>query len=451
MSSFTITKGHDIRIAGRAESTIIDDNPTHRVALQPLEFRGIRPRPTVEVGQRVKLGTELFVDKNHPEIRFLSPGAGTVSAIRRGARRVLTEIIVDLAAEEEAETFAPQTVDAVSGLTRDQARHALLERGLWPFLRQRPFGKVPPPDSTPKSIFVQGMDTEPLALDPNLVLQGEDEPFQAGLNLLRRLTEGPIHLCVQADTTSAGALENAQGVEVHRFAGPHPAGLPGTHIHFIDPVRDDETVWYVKAVEVLDIGRAWLTGRFPVERVVALAGPSVKQPAHVRTRVGVSLTDLTRDRIQEGNHRYVSGTVLNGLSVGAEGFLRFGDRTVTVLPEGGPRQFLAWARLGSDRYSVSHAYPSGLAPQEEHVFDTRLHGGPRALVDIGQYDAVMPLNLMPVPLIKSILANDLDEALKLGMLELVEEDLALCTFVCPSLIDFGEILRTGLDLFEKEG
>lgn len=451
MSTFKITKGHDIRILGRAEKAIVDGGAAKRVALQPIEFQGIRPRLNVDVGQKVKLGTELFHDKAHPEIRFVAPGGGTIVAVSRGARRVLTEIILELDGDEEAEELQSFEVGAIAQCTREQIVEALLLGGVWPLLKQRPFGRVPIPTDAPKSIFVQGMDTAPLALDPNVVLEGEDEAFQAGLDGLSRLTDGAVHLCVEDGAELASALANARGVETHRFSGKHPAGNPGTHIHFIDPVQSGETVWHLKAVEVLDMGRLLLTGRHPTERVVALVGGCVDEPQYVRTRVGVSMRDLTEGRVTRENIRYISGTVLNGASVGKGGFVRFADRTVHLLQEGGPRHFLSWASLGADKYTASRAFPSGVVPRGDQDFDTRLHGGPRAIVDIGQYDAVMPLNVMPVPLIKSLIAGDLEEAEKLGMLELVEEDLALCTFVCPSVIDFGEILRKGLDLYEKEG
>jgi len=451
MSTVILRKGHDIRVAGRAERTLVDVSSPKRVALLPTEFRGIRPRLSVEVGQQVKLGTPLFTDKLHPEIRFVSPAAGTVVALTRGARRVLTEVVVELGDDEQAENLPTFEPESLSQCSRAQVLQALLQGGLWGLLKQRPFGKVPNPDETPKSIFVQGMDTEPLALDPAFALQGQEVAFQAGLDALTRLTEGPVRLCVQDRTDLAPALSGAQRVETHRFSGPHPAGNPGTHIHFLDPVRQGEVVWYLKAVEVSDIGRLLLSGRFPAERVVALAGPAVSQPSYLRTRVGAPMQVLTEGRLTGERVRYVSGTVLNGASVGAEGFLRFGDRTVTALPEGGEQQLLAWAKPGLDKYSVSRTFLSGFCRGAPVALDTSLHGGHRAIVDLGQYDAVMPLNLMPVPLVKSLLAGDLDEAEKLGLLELAEEDLALCTFVCPSKIDFGEILRQGLALYEKEG
>jgi Na+-transporting NADH:ubiquinone oxidoreductase subunit A len=451
MSTVILRKGHDIRVAGRAERVLVDAAPPKRVALLPTEFRGIRPRLSVEVGQQVRLGTPLFTDKVHPEIRFVSPAAGSVVATNRGARRVLTEVVIELGDDEPAEELPKYDPGSVSQCSREQLLQALLQGGLWGLLKQRPFGKIPNPEETPKSVFVQGIDTEPLALDPAFVLEGQEEAFQAGLDALTRLTDGPVRLCVQDGADLPRALSGAQRVEIHRFRGPHPAGNPGTHIHFLDPVRQGEVVWYLKAVEVSDIGHLLLSGRFPTERIVALAGPAVSRPCYVRTRVGAPMQALTQGRIVGERVRYVSGTVLNGASVGAEGFLRFGDRTVTVLPEGGGQQFLAWARPGLGKYSVSRTYPSGFCKGAPVALDTSLHGGHRAIVDLGQYDAVMPLNLMPVPLVKSILAGDLDEAEKLGLLELAEEDLALCSFVCPSKIDFGDLLRQGLELYEKEG
>jgi Na+-transporting NADH:ubiquinone oxidoreductase subunit A len=449
-----IKKGLDLPLAGKPQQKIFEDgNPIRSVAVIGQDFHGLRPSLQVQEGDRVKLGQVLFVDKKHPEIKYTSPGCGIVKAINRGARRALLSVVIELDGEEE-ERFASYPASGLKDLTPEQVKQNLWDSGLWTRLRTRPYSKVPAPDSRPHSIFVTAIDTNPLAADPTVVLAERVEDFKNGLQVLSHLTEGKVFVCRAANSAGFPALEEGK-VKVVAFDGPHPAGLPGTHIHFLDPVSASKTVWYLDYQSVLAIGTLFTTGRLSVEKVVSLAGPVVERPRLVRTRVGANLEDLTAGEIAcEGPYRVVSGSVFNGHKAeGALAFLGNYHLQVTVLEECRHREWFGWIEMkgGEHKFSLLNVFLLSREKPKEYRLTTALCGSPRAIVPIGVYERVMPLDILPTPLLRALVVGDTEMAQALGCLELDEEDLALCTFVDPGKHNFGPVLRRNLTQIEKEG
>ncbi|RMH62098.1 MAG: Na(+)-translocating NADH-quinone reductase subunit A [Calditrichaeota bacterium] len=451
MSDFKLKKGFDIKLAGVAEKRVVELPAPKKVAIKPQDFPGLKAKLEVKEGDSVKLGTPLFHAKAHEAMKFVSPVSGTVKQIKRGERRALMEIVVVSDGKQES-----VSVDLPGkGAGRDALVAALLAGGVWPFIIRRPFSKIAHPTETPRDIFISGMDTGPLAPDMALVMQGLEEDFQAGLDALAQLTDGKVYLGIDGRNRDAvPAFSNASGVEKHFFSGPHPAGNVGVHIHHIKPIRSGEVVWTVKPYGVAMIGRFLKTGVFPTERVVAVAGSSVKEPVHYKTQTGVSVEDLfEQNGVVDEEPRYISGNVLTGKRVLANGFVGFYDNLLTVIPEGPrERKLLGWYLPGFKVPSHSRTFMSRwFNPSGPYKANTLLNGGHRAIVMSGDYESVMPMDIYPVFLVKSVLANDFTEMEGLGILELDEEDVALCSYICPSKTDFGGIIRQGLDLIEKEG
>lgn len=448
MGLIKIKKGLDIPLSGSPEQVVHDGRSVGQVAVLGHDYAGMKPTMEVAAGEYVKAGQVLFTDKKMPEVKFTSPGAGQIVAIHRGDKRALISVVIRLQGDEQV-PYSAFAASALHSLGRERVRRQLIDSGLWTALRARPYGKVAHPDVVPHSIFVNAMDTNPLAPDMALILRGRETDFQNGLTVLSHLTEGRLFVCAAPETPMTVSGER---ISVETFAGPHPAGLAGTHIHSLDPVDRHKTVWHIGAQEVLAIGRFFISGRMDFERIVALAGPSVKKPRLVKTRLGAALSELLEGELLDDRHRIISGSVLTGHAAGAaNGFLGRYHQQVTVLPEGGERHFLGWLSLGFDLYSIKNIVASRLIPGKKFAFTTSLHGGPRAIVPIGSYEAVMPLDILATPLLRSLAIHDVEEAEKLGCLELDEEDLALCTYVCPSKIDHGDNLRKTLTIMEKEG
>jgi len=418
-----IRRGLDVPLPGAPDGAVETASVRH-VAIVGDDHAGLRPRLAVAVGERVRRGQLLLTDRRDEEIRFTSPGAGEIVAIHRGPKRRFQSVVVRLDDDErEEEQGVPAARD------RDAVRGALVASGLWTALRARPFGRTPPPRSTPASIFVTAMDSEPLAPDPLRVLDAAD--FADGLRLVKQLTDGPVHVCARPGATVPGA--DLAGIAVHEFAGPHPSGLAGTHIHFLDPVDRDRSVWHVAAEDVAAFGGLFRTGRLPVERTITVAGPAVAQPRLVRTRLGASTDELLAGRLAPGPCRAISGSALSGRTArGETAFLGRFHRQVCAIPDVGPRRFLPWLRRGRRWTTASHGEPGPIWP-------------------LRVYEKVMPLDLLPTPLLKALAVGDIDRAIELGCLELIEEDLALCSYVSPSKDDFGARLRAVLDTIEREG
>jgi Na+-transporting NADH:ubiquinone oxidoreductase subunit A len=443
-----IKRGLNLPIAGSPQQIIEPGRPVRSVAVIGFDYHGMKPTMAVQVGDRVKLGQVLFSDKKTPGVHFTSPGAGVVSAIHRGEQRVLQSVVVELDGDDAIE-FAAYTDAQLASLTDEQVRGNLQQSGMWAALRTRPFSKVPAVDSVPSSIFVTAIDTHPLAADPAVVIAEAAADFNRGLRVLARLAK--VHVCTAADAKIV--VDSASNVQVESFAGPHPAGLAGTHIHFLDPVDAHKTVWSIGYQDVIAIGRLFISGRLAVERVVALAGPMVDKPRLLRSRLGASLDELVAGEIKVGKKvRVISGSVFGGrTSRGACSWLGRYHQQVSCLEEGTEREMLHYLRAGTEKHSVMNLYISKLSPGKLFNFTTSTNGSPRAMVPIGNYEEVMPLDILPTQLLRYLIVGDTEMAQKLGCLELDEEDLALCTYVCAGKYEYGPILRDNLTRIEKEG
>ncbi|HDR1924901.1 TPA: Na(+)-translocating NADH-quinone reductase subunit A [Pasteurella multocida] len=444
----TIKKGLNLPISGSPEQVIRDGNAITEVALLGEEYVGMRPSMKVREGDVVKKGQVLFEDKKNPGVVFTAPASGTVTAIHRGAKRVLQSVVIKIEGNEQI-TFEKYTTEQLNQLTSEQVRQNLQTSGLWTALRTRPFSKVPAVDATPVSIFVNAMDTNPLCADPQVIVQQSAQAFEAGLTVLSRLHEGKVYLCKAANASIPSP--SIANLDVKEFAGPHPAGLSGTHIHFIDPVSATKFVWYINYQDVIAVGKLFTTGELDVSRVVSLAGPQVKNPRLVRTVLGANLSQLTANEVKDGENRVISGSVLSGAkATGPVDYLGRYALQVSVLEEGREKEFLGWIMPGANKYSLSRTV-LGHFSKKLFNFTTALNGGERAMVPIGAYERVMPLDIIPTLLLRDLAAGDTDSAQALGCLELDEEDLALCTFVCPGKNEYGPLLRQALDKIEKEG
>ena len=459
MAEYTIQKGLDIPIAGEPGAEITDKKVRHVAVVAP-DYVGMKPRMMIQPGNPVKRGTPLFENKKTPGVLFTAPGAGTVLAINRGERRALQTVVIELSESEREGTpsdndfagFAAHTGKAPGDYTREEAVSLLVESGLWTALRTRPYSKSPAIDAAPHSIFINACDTNPLAPSMDAVLDGRRDALDAGVRLISKLTEGKVFFCKMRGTELAPASPPGN-VSIEVFSGPHPAGTVGVHIGALDPVSRAKTVWHIGLQDLLNIGATVLTGKLDVSRVVSLAGPGVNQPRLLRTRLGASVDELTEGELAPGENRVISGSVLNGRAAMGEalGFLGRFHNGISALAEGREREFMGWLAPGADKFSLSRLFLSVLSPGRKFNFTTTTNGSPRAIVPIGLYEQVMPLDILPTFLLRSLCVDDIETAEKLGCLELDEEDLALCSFVDPGKTDFGPLLRRNLELIEREG
>ncbi|UCG27239.1 MAG: Na(+)-translocating NADH-quinone reductase subunit A, partial [Bacteroidales bacterium] len=388
-----------------------------------------------------------FFDKYKPEILFTSPVSGKVSAIVRGERRRILEVVIRADEEMRYESFRQGDP---STMKREEITENLLKSGLWPFIRQRPYNIIANPQDTPKAIFISCFDTSPLAPDYDFSLKGEEESFRNGINALLKLTDGKIHLGVNGDYPVTDVFGNLDNVQYSFFRGPHPAGNVGIQIHHIDPVNKGDLVWTVNPQDVIMIGRLFEKGTYNASRVVALTGSEIKTPRYYKTMNGASIEPLIRDNLISRNLRFVSGNVLTGKRIQKNGFIGYYDSQVTVIPEGDHFEFIGWALPGLKKYSMSRTFLAWMMPNREFRLDTNLNGGRRAFVMSGQYEKVLPMDIYPVQLLKAILVEDIDLMENLGIYEVAEEDMALCEYVCTSKTEVQTILRQGFELMIKE-
>jgi Na+-transporting NADH:ubiquinone oxidoreductase subunit A len=445
----TIKKGLDLPIAGVPQQVIHDGPSIKHVATLGEEFFGMRPTMKVRVGDTVKKGQVIFEDKKNPGVLFTASASGVVSQINRGAKRVFLSLVIDVEGSEQ-ETFASYSATDLAQLERSKVVENLVQSGLWTALRTRPFSKVPPIDSIPSGIFVSAMDTNPLAGNPEVIINEQPQDFINGLTILSRLTEGEVYVGKKPGTDIPNT--NVSSVKQHEFAGIHPAGLVGTHIHYLHPVSANRTVWSLGYQDVIAFGKLFTTGELYSDRVISLAGPGVVKPRLVRTLLGASTNDLTAGELIAAETRVISGSVLQGTTAKADvAFIGRYANQVSVLAEGREKDFIGWMKPGRDVVSVTRSYISHLSPKRLLNLTTTTNGSDRAMVPIGSYERVMPLDILPTMLLRDLCAGDNDSAQTLGCLELDEEDLALCTFVCPGKYDFGQILRDSLTTIEKEG
>jgi Na+-transporting NADH:ubiquinone oxidoreductase subunit A len=443
-SMIEIKTGLDLPIKGSPKQEIGEGNAIKRVAVIGSDYPGMKPTMLVQEGDQVKLGQPLFADKKNDGVQFTAPGSGKVIEINRGERRVFQSVVIELDGKDTAVKFKSHS--DLTALTRDVVVEELVESGLWTAIRRRPYEKVPAINAVPHSIFVNAMDTNPLAGDQALAIARQPEAFVDGISVISKLTEGTVFVCRDPNATF-----DAGSAQVETFSGKHPAGLVGTHIHHLDPVGEGKEVWHVSAQDVIAIGRLFKEGVLSTERMVSLAGPSVKSPRLVVTRVGASLDELTAGELVDGSHRVVSGSILGGRTAsGVFGYLGRYHQQVSVLEEGTHRVPFGWLSPGTNKHSVMGIYLSKLMPGKLLDYTTNTNGSPRAMVPVGAYEKVMPLDILPTQLLRALIVGDTDMAVKLGALELAEEDLALCTYVCPGKYEYGPILRDNLTTIELE-
>ena len=475
MGLHRIKKGLDLPIVGSPSQVIEDASAPRSVAIMAGDYPGMKPTMFVNAGDSVRRGELLFEDKKRDGVRFTSPGAGRVTAVNRGAKRALQSVVVELDSGERSGkgdhvSFSAHTGQHPSALTRQQVSDLLQESGLWTALRGRPYGRVAEPGAVPNSIFVTAMDSEPLAPNVDVALAGRESDFEHGLAALGKLTDGKVFVCRAPGSTLP--VPSDDQFQAEEFAGPHPAGATGTHIHTLDPVNRAKLVWYLSAQDTATIGALFDKGEIDVTRIVSLAGPSIANPRLLRTRLGAGIDQLLEgelrtleaegflsdgSRIQEVDegpvHRIISGSVLTGRTSSGDihGYLGRYHQQISVIPEDASRTFLGWLGPGLEQYSTVKLFLSSLMPGKKFKMSTTTHGSERAIVPLGSYEKVVPLDIVPTYLLKALVVGDVERAEELGCLELEEDDLALCTFVCPSKIDYGPHLRDALTILEKEG
>ncbi|CAH5592684.1 Na(+)-translocating NADH-quinone reductase subunit A [Enterobacter hormaechei] len=446
---FRIRKGLDLPISGVPEQHVTTGASIHHVAIVGDDYVGMRPAMLVQEGDRVIKGQALFEDKKNLGVMFTAPASGTVAAIHRGERRVLQSVVIQIEGDEKRE-FARFDAADLATLSHDAVQTQLLESGLWTALRTRPYSKTPVPGTVPAAIFVTAIDTNPLSADPQPLILAERKAFDAGLTVLTRLTPGKVHVC-QASGGKLGGHPQGQ-VAFNEFAGPHPAGLVGTHIHFLEPVSLTKQVWHLNYQDVIAIGKLFTTGELCSERIIAIGGPQATQPRLVRTLLGADLTALLAGETKEGENRIISGSVLSGRhATGPMAWLGRFHLQVSVVLEGREKELFGWVLPGAEKYSVTRTTLGHFLRRKLFNFSTSTNGGERAMVPIGNYERVMPLDILPTVLLRDLLAGDTDGAQALGCLELDEEDLALCTYVCPGKYEYGPVLREVLTRIEQEG
>ncbi|AMD00008.1 MULTISPECIES: Na(+)-translocating NADH-quinone reductase subunit A [Halomonas] len=445
-----VKKGLDLPIMGAPEPRIEDARPVRHVALLGTDYVGMKPTMEVREGDKVKLGQLLFTDKKNEGVRFTAPAAGEVIAINRGEKRRLLSVVIKVDETEEAVSFTAHGRDKLESLDRQAVVDQLVESGMWTALRTRPYSRSPALDGIPADIFVTAIDTHPLCPDPAGIINEQPEAFEDGLKVLARLTEGKVYLCTAPDAQIPGG--NVAGVQVETFSGPHPAGLVGTHIHFLSPVALHKRVWHIGYQDVIAFGKLFAEGRLDMSRVVAVGGPRAENPRLLRTRIGASTEELlTGEVIEPDETRVISGSVFSGFA--CEGSLRYLGRfhnQFTMLEEGNKRQFMGWLSPGFNRHSVMGIYLSKFTGLRNYAPTTSTNGSERAMVPVGVYEGLMPLDILPTQLLRSLIVGDIEVAMQLGCLELDEEDLALCTYACPGKYEYGPILRDNLTMIEKE-
>ena len=442
-----LKKGLNINLKGEADKVYASIPQSELFSLKPTDFHGLTPKLNVKIGDKVKAGTCVFFDKYNERIRFSSPVSGEVMDIIRGAKRRILEVKLKSDSETNYESFSILDDSA----SREQVVEALLESGIWPFIRQKPFDIIANPIDMPKAIFISTFNTAPLAPDNDFVLHGLENEFQTGIDFLKKLTDGKIHLNIDGNTNPSTVFTSCKGVQINKISGAHPAGNVGVQIHHIDPINKGDVVWYLYPQDVLTIARLFSNGKYDVSRIVALTGPQVEKPRYYRTIAGANIKNLLDENTLIGdNNRFISGDVLTGKKIEEYGNIGFYDSQVTVIEEGNQQEFLGWIAPNLDKFSFSKSYFSWLMPSKKYSLNTNYNGEERAYVVTGQYEKVLPMDIYPMQLIKACLIDDIDSMEQLGIYEISTEDVALCEFVCTSKMEVQSIIREGLDLIKKE-
>ena len=447
-----IKKGLDIPIYGTPAEDIVDSKKSRSVAVLGNDYVGMKPTMLVEEGDSVSLGQPLFEDKKNPGVLITSPAGGKIEAINRGDRRALQSIVIEVEAEEKAEEFKSFTAEELVSATSESVRHQLITSGMWAAFRTRPYSKIPSVDSSPSNVFISVLDTEPLSPDPEKIVNLRLEDFNFGISVLKRLIDCPIHISV-SENSSLEIIEDEQ-VKKHRFSGPHPAGLVGTHMHYISPASLTNVNWTIGYQDLTAIGSLFKTGYVSTERVIALSGPQVNEPRYIKTRLGACTDELTAGELTQRENRIISGSVISGReAIGSYAYLGRYHNQISVIaePNSKDREFMNWLTPGPRKFSKIPLFLSSLFPKKIFKFKALMNGSDRPIVPIGVYEEVLPLNMLPAMLLRNVVLMDTEKIQDLGGLELDEEDLSLCSYVCPGKYDFGSLLRAGLNKIEVEG
>lgn len=445
-----IKKGLNIPIMGVAEKILNSAPRSATYGVCPPDFHGLTPKMLVKEGEKVKAGTPLFFDKYNEKITFTSPVSGVFSDLVRGEKRRILKLVIQADDSDEYIDFGAADPDQLS---RDEIINKLLQSGLWPSIRQRPYSIIANPDDKPKSIFISAFNSVPLGEDLDFIINGQEKEFQTGLNVLGKLTDGKVHLSVHAENNLSGAFLNAKGVELHRFSGVHPAGNVGIQIHHIDPINKGDIVWYADVQNIIMIGRLFEKGIYDASKIIALAGSEILNPRYYRVISGACINDIVSKHLrveEEINLRFISGDVLSGTQVSENDYLRFYDGLISVIPEGDEPELFGWIMPNFDKFSISRSFPAFLMPWKKFRHNTNIRSGERPFVVTGVYEKVLPMKIMPMQLLKSIMINDIDMMEKLGIYEVAPEDFALCEYVCPSKIQIQDHIREGLDIIRSE-
>lgn len=445
-----LRKGLDIKLIGEADKVKNSVDQADVFAIKPPDFHGVTPKMVVKVGDKVKAGDVVFFNKYQEEVKFLSPVSGTIKEIVRGEKRRILEVLITADSTIEYADLGGKNPESMNS---DEVKAHVLASGLWPFIKMRPCDVMAKPTDAPKAIFISAFDSSPLAPDYDFALHGENENFQAGINILKHLTSGKIHLTTNGAGNPDSVFTSAKGVEMNKISGKHPVGNVGTQIHHIDPINKGEVVWTVNAQDVVLMGRVFTSGKFDLSKVIAVTGSEVKNPKYIKTIVGTSVKNILAGAIEGDNYRVISGNVLTGDKISDDGFLGYYHSQITVIPEGNEPMFSftkGWLGLGLNKFSINRTYFSWLTPNKQRRLDTNLNGEIRSFVVTGEMEKVFPFDIYPMHLIKSVMYNDLDEMETLGIYEVAPEDFALCEFVCTSKIDIQDTIRKGLDEVYKE-
>lgn len=442
-------KGLNIPLKGKAEKILIQSKLNGSlVALKPTDFPSFTPKAALKEGDKVKAGSVLFYNKYKPEVKVTSPVSGTLKSIVRGERRKILEFVIEPDGNQDYVSFNPGNL---AELSREQVINLLLESGVWPFIRQRPFDVIANPQDQPKAVFISGFDSSPLAPDYDFILNDQEADFQKGIDVLSKLTNGKIHLTVNQAYPISKVYSSVKGVELNSIEGPHPAGNVGIQMHHIDPINKGEVAWHVNPQDVLIIGRLFAKGIFDASKTIALTGSEVEKPRYYKTILGTTIESFVNGNVsKEGNLRYISGNVLTGTRIVNDGYLGFYHNQITVIPEGDSYEFFGWALPGFKKFSTSRTFFSWLMPGKEFRMDANLHGGERPFVFTDEYEKVLPMDILPVYLLKAIMVEDIDQMEALGIYEVGEEDFALCEFNCTSKIPVQQTLRKGFELMIRE-
>lgn len=446
-----LKKGFTINLQGKAVPKVVEIDQPETFVIKPTDFQGMyMPKPMVNVGDTVKAGSPIFHDKKHENVLYTSPVSGEIVEVKRGEKRKLLEIKILADKKIEHLAFKKYSVSEIANLSAADLRDQILKSGIWPSFVQRPFGIVADPSATPKAIHISAFDTHPLAPDYSILFKGQDQFFQVGVDILKKLTSGAVHVNTHSTSEISTVFSQVKGVEVNKFSGPHPAGCVGVQIHNLDPINKGDIVWTINPLGVIQIGKLFLNGVYDASRVVALTGSEVKNPQYYKTYTGASVRKFLDNNLTNDHVRVISGNPLTGTAIGKDGYLSFFDNQISVLPEGDYAEFIGWITPGARKLSFHRAVGlfSFLSPGKERVVDTNTHGEPRSFVQSGVFEQVTPMDILPTHLLKSILAEDIDEMEALGIYEVIEEDLALCEFVDVSKHKVQEILREGLELIQ---